>query len=187
MEMQTYPERTSIILVAIIPNKKDLEIARVLGWYRIPIRSAPKIIQVDYLCFYQPASFGAASKWKVETFARMRGSELVQRKDLFKNEQDHPRAKDEYYKIQLGQLMQLPMAIDAGNWRRFTFLYTTGEKIQRAGELKDLVVRDEERNILWRTLRERAKSQNQYHVEIPDDFNLDPAFLRLFTGSSTVQ
>ena len=187
MEKQTYPESSSIILVAIIPNRKDLEIARVLGWYRIPIRSAPKIIQVDYLCFYQPASFGKESKWRVETFASMKGSELVTRRELFKDEPDHPRANDEYYKIQLGQLMQLPQPIFAGNWHRFTFLFTTGEKIRQADELKDLVVRAEERQILWRTLRERAKSQDQYQVELPEDFTLDAGLLSLFTGNHTLQ
>jgi hypothetical protein len=176
------PEPNSIILVAIIPTRKDLEIARVLGWYRIPIRSAPKIIQVDYLCFYQPASFGKDAKWRVETFAAMRGSELVQRRDLFKDEADHPRAAEEYYKIQLGQLMRLPKAIQAGSWQRFTFLYTTGEKIHQAVELKDLVVRDEERNLLWRSLRERALSANTYRTDVPEDFRIDPAYLRLLTG-----
>jgi hypothetical protein len=181
--MQSYPESSSIVLVAIMPTRKDLEIARVLGWYRIPIRTAPKIIHVDYLCFYQPAAFGPEGKWRVETFAAMRGSELVQRKELFKDEVHHPRANDEYYKVQLGPLMMLPNVIQAGVWQRFTFLYTTGEKLQHAEELKDLVVRDEERNTLWRSLREKAQAADGYKAELPDDFHLDAELLRLFTGS----
>ena len=53
--------------------------------------------------------------------------------------------------------------------------------------MKDLVVRDEERQILWRTLRERAKAQNQYQVELPEDFSLDAGFLSLFTREHTLQ
>jgi hypothetical protein len=49
--MQIHP--TSLILVAVLNNPRDLEIARLLGWYRIPLRSAPKVIAVDYLAFYQ--------------------------------------------------------------------------------------------------------------------------------------
>ena len=49
---------TSLILVAVTNNPRDMEIARLLGWYRIPFKSAPKVIAVDYLAFYQPASFG---------------------------------------------------------------------------------------------------------------------------------
>lgn len=180
--MQTMPEASSVILVAIMPNPRDLEIARVLGWYRIPIRSAPKIVQVDYLCFYQPASFGAQAKWRVETFAAMRGSELVQRKDLFKDQANHPRANDEYYKIQLGPLMNLPHCIAAGGWQRFTFLYTTGEKLYQAAELKDLVVRDEERSMLWRTLREKALKADAYRTDIPENFHLDPLALQFLAG-----
>ncbi|MCX6066007.1 MAG: hypothetical protein NT121_09660 [Chloroflexi bacterium] len=44
---------TSLILVCLIPTPRDLEIARLLGWYRIPFRSAPKVVAVDYLAFYQ--------------------------------------------------------------------------------------------------------------------------------------
>ena len=51
----------ALVLVAFIPTPRDLEIARVLGWYRIPLRSAPKVIAVDYLAFYQPASFNGKS------------------------------------------------------------------------------------------------------------------------------
>ncbi len=181
--MQSYPENSSIILVAIMPTRKDLEIARVLGWYRIPIRTAPKIIQVDYLSFYQPASFGASGKWWVETFAAVSGTELVRRKDLFKDEINHPRANDEYYKVQLGPLLMLPKVIRAGSWQRFTFLYTTGERLQQANELKDLVVRDEERNILWRSLREKAMAVHEYKTDLPTDLSLDAEILRLFTGS----
>ena len=28
---------TDLVLVAILKDKRDLEIARVLGWYRIPV------------------------------------------------------------------------------------------------------------------------------------------------------
>ena len=54
----------ALILVAIMPNPRDLEIARLLGWYRIPYRSAPKTISVDYIAFYQTAKFGA-EKWAI--------------------------------------------------------------------------------------------------------------------------
>ncbi len=50
---------SALVLVAIITTRRDLEIARVLGWYRIPLRRAPKVIAVDYLAFYQTAAFGS--------------------------------------------------------------------------------------------------------------------------------
>ena len=59
------PKPTDLILVAFMSTPRDLEIARVLGWYRIPLRTAPKVVSVDYLAFYQPASFGKR-KWLIE-------------------------------------------------------------------------------------------------------------------------
>ena len=49
----------ALILVVVMSNPRDLEISRLLGWYRIPYRSAPKTIGVDYIAFYQTAKFGA--------------------------------------------------------------------------------------------------------------------------------
>ncbi len=53
---------TCLVLVAIIPNQRDLEIARLLGWYRIPLKNAPKVIAVDYLALYQTGSFGTKDR-----------------------------------------------------------------------------------------------------------------------------
>ena len=63
---------TSLILVCLLPSPRDLEIARLLGWYRIPFKSAPKVVAVDYLAFYQPASFGEGSG-QIQYTAQVRG------------------------------------------------------------------------------------------------------------------
>lgn len=177
--MGLYPPSTALILIALMPKTRDLEIARLLGWYRIPLRTAPKVINVDYLAFYQASAFGEEHRWRIETFAEVRGQELTTRADLLRDETDHPRAKEEYYKIQLGPLESLPQPILAGRWRRITFLYTTGEQFCRARTINDLVVRSEEREILWRSLRERALSAGAYTpAELPE-FAVDPALLAL--------
>ncbi len=149
------PQPVDLVLVAFLPTPRDLEIARVLGWYRIPLATAPKVVAVDWLAFYQPAAFGE-HKWRVEWAAPVEGHELVSRGELFRDEPDHPRAHEMYYKIQLGPLARLPRPIAAGRWKRFTFLYTTGERLLAAATLHDLVVEGEERRLLWRALRERA-------------------------------
>ena len=150
-------EPTSLVLVAVVNDPRDLEIARLLGWYRIPLRSAPKVVYVDYLAFYQTGAFGDA-KWQIQTIAPVLGHELTTRGELLRDQPDHPRAREEYYKLQLGPLEQLPKAIPADKWRRITFLYTTGEYLTEANTINDLVVRTEERSILWQALRERAES-----------------------------
>src|SRR5512136_2268423 len=110
---------TSLILVCVLPSPRDLEIARLLGWYRIPFRSAPKVVTVDYLAFYQPGSFGDLSG-RIEWMAPVRGHELATRAELLRDEPDHPRAREEYFKIQIGPLEHLPRPILTESWRRIT-------------------------------------------------------------------
>ncbi len=145
-----------LILVAVVKSPRDLDIARLLGWYRIPLASAPKTLRVDWMAFYQTAAFGG-ERWSVRTLSAVRGYELTRRGELLQDEPDHPRAEEPYYKVQLGPLLSLPRPILARGWRRFTFLYTTGERLLAARELKDLTVPpSQSHDRLWRLLRERG-------------------------------
>jgi hypothetical protein len=173
--MSNFPQDTDIILVAILPNPKDLNIARLLGWYRIPLKSCPKVISVDYLAFYQTGAFGEEERWKIKNIAPVRGHELTTRRELFKDEPDHPRANEEYYKIQLGPIQSLERPIFADRWRRITFFYTTGELLRNAVSMRDLVVSGEERLFLWKSLQERAEKYGNGNQVIDEfkDWNLD--------------
>jgi hypothetical protein len=173
------PESSALVLVAYLPAPRDLEIARLLGWYRIPLRKAPKVVDIDYLAFYQAAAFGSLHRWRIESFAAVQGYEMTTRAELIRDEPDHPRAHEEYYKIQLGPLKRLPEPILAGNWKRITFLYTTGEQLKIARTVRDLMVRDEERDILWKSLRERALHAGSYRPEELPEMAIDPAILAL--------
>jgi hypothetical protein len=177
--MAAYPPDSSIILVAIMPRPRDLEIARLLGWYRIPLRSAPKVVAVEYVAFYQTAAFGAEHRWRIEYYAEVRGHELTTRRELFRDQVNHARAGEEYYKIQVGPVESLPEPVEAGKWRRFTFLYTTGALLRSANQMGDLVVRSEERDVLWRSLRERAMRASQYQAELLPEIPLDPLLLTM--------
>ena len=146
---------TNLILMCALPGLRDLEIARLLGWYRIPFRTSPKVVTVDALAFYQPGRFGE-SGGRIESIVPVSGHELTTRVELLRDEPDHPRAGEEYYKIQLGTLEKLPHPINADKWRRLTFLYTTGEYLLRAKMLNELVVQSDERQLLWQSLRKRA-------------------------------
>jgi len=160
-------DSTSLVLVCLLPSPRDLEIARLLGWYRIPFRTAPKVIAVDTLAFYQPGSFGEGIG-RIEWTAPVRGHELTTRAELLRDEPDHPRSGEEYYKVQLGPLERLPRPVVADKWKRLTFLYTTGEYLLKAQTLNDLVVQSDERQLLWRSLRERAETKQLYKTDLPE-------------------
>jgi hypothetical protein len=172
-------QSTALVLVAVVNNPRDLEIARLLGWYRIPLRTAPKVIAVDYLAFYQTGSFGEG-KWRIQYIAPVRGHELTTRAELLRTEPDHPRAKEEYYKIQLGTLELLDQPILADTWRRITFLYTTGEYLLRAATINDLVIQSDERQLLWQALRERA--EQGYGTQDLPDMDLSEEVLAILLG-----
>jgi len=171
---------TDLILVVFLPTPRDLEIARLLGWYRIPLRTAPKVVAVDYLAFYQPSAFGERGG-EIEFIAEVRGHELTTRGELLKDEANHPRANEEYYKIQLGGLEKLKEPIVANKWKRVTFLYTTGEYLLNAKTLNELVVDGDERQVLWRSLRERAENKQLYKTDLPD-VELPPEVLMALLG-----
>lgn len=176
---------TSLILVCFVPSPRDLEIARLLGWYRVPLRTAPKVVAVDYLAFYQPASFGERGG-KIEFIAEVRGHELTTRGGLLKDEADHPRAKEEYYKIQIGGLEKLKEPVVADKWKRITFLYTTGEYLLNAKTIHDLVVDGDERQVLWMSLRERAENEQLYKTDLPEA-ELPPEVLLALLGIKEVK
>jgi hypothetical protein len=154
-------------------------VARLLGWYRIPLRTAPKVIAVDYLALYQTGAFGD-EKWCIQYIAPVRGHELTTRQELLKTEPDHPRANEEYYKIQIGPLERLGKPIQAETWRRITFLYTTGDYLRRATTINELVVNSDERQLLWQALRERA--EQGYGPSDTPDVNIPEEVLAILLG-----
>jgi hypothetical protein len=167
-------------LVCLLPTPRDLEIARLLGWYRIPFRSAPKVVAVDYLAFYQAGSFGDLGG-RIEYVAPVRGHELTTRRELLRDEPDHPHAGEEYFKLQLGPLERLAKPVLAEKWKRLTFLYTTGEYLLKAATLNDLVVQSDERQLLWQSLRERATQEQLYKTDLPEA-DLPPGVLLALLG-----
>lgn len=175
------PAPTSLILVAVMPSPRDLEIARVLGWYRIPLRSAPKVVSVDFLAFYQTSAFDM-EKWRISFVAPVRGHELTTRGELLRDEADHPHANQEYFKIQIGPLEKLPDPVLADKWRRITFMYTTGHYLMNARTIKDLIVESDERRLLWQALRERASQAGTYQVADLPELELDPDILSGLLG-----
>lgn len=126
------------VLVAIMNNRLDFDIARDESWYRVPVDYAPPgILEAVVLAFYFTRVFGE-DKWSIRWYAPVRGYELARRRDLFPDQREHPRADKLYYKMQLGPLMQLERPIPSLRWRRITFIETTWDRFLAAEEVNDL-------------------------------------------------
>ena len=125
------------VLVAVINNRRDWEIACTDGWYRIPLKHAPGPFQADYLAFYQTKIFGR-ERWAVNYYARVLAWRVVKRRELFPDEPWHPRAEDDYYRVELGPLQRLARPVASRRLRRVTFIATTLGKLLNAQEINDL-------------------------------------------------
>ena len=126
------------VLVAIVNNRRDFEIARDEGWYRVPATHAPQsTTEAAVLAFYFTKKFGD-EKWSIRWYAAVRGHELARRRDLFPGQPNHPRADDAYYKLQLGPLIELELPIYSLRWRRITFIETSWDRFSAAEEVNDL-------------------------------------------------
>ncbi len=128
------------VLVAVMNNRRDFEIAREQGWYRVPTRHAPpSTTEATVLAFYFTRAFGG-EKWAIHWYGPVRGHELVRRRDLFPDEPDHPHADETYYKLQLGPLLKLEHPIPSHRWRRITFIETSWDRFIAAEEVNDLYI-----------------------------------------------
>jgi len=143
------------VLVAIMNNQRDFEIARQEGWYRIPVKHAPRRLGAEYLAFYQTKAFGEEG-WAVNYYAPIRRIHLMQRRDLLPQEADHPRADDWYYRIEIGPLQRLPHPIPSRRLRRITFIPTTLARLLSAQEINDLWLGSEEEERLWEAFKQNG-------------------------------
>ena len=143
------------VLVAVMNSRRDLELARQQGWYRIPLGRAPRQVGGDYLAFYQTAAFGPQEKWAIRYYAQVRRVRIVKRVELLPDEADHPRADDRYFKVEIGPLQELPQPVPSLRLRRITFIPTTLEKLLKAQEINELWMGDGLQERLW-AIRRKA-------------------------------
>jgi len=61
----------SPVLAAILNNVRDFHIARDLYWYRISVKSAPRLTHPRILAFYQTKIFDA-DRWSIRWYAEVR-------------------------------------------------------------------------------------------------------------------
>lgn len=126
------------VLVGVMNNPHDFAVARDAGWYRIPERHAPECTtDAAVLAFYFTTAF-QEERWAIHWYAEVRGYELVQRRDLFPAEADHPRADHHYYKMQIGPLIRRDPPIPSLRWRRISFITSSWDRFTAAEEVNDL-------------------------------------------------
>ena len=142
------------VLVAVVNQARDFEIARREGWYRIPVQRAPSQVGADYLAFYLTGRFPPELRHRVTYYAPIRAYRLARRVTLLPDEADHPRAQESYFKIEIGPLMELERPVVSEKLRRITFISTSLEQLLSAREIRELWHKPSRRETLWRALSE---------------------------------
>jgi very-short-patch-repair endonuclease len=164
--MKDDPQRT--VLVAIMNNKRDFAIAREKHWYRIPVRSAPRNLrelEVRQVAFYFTKVF-EQDAYSVRWAAKVKRLSIVKRKELLPDEILDPRSEDDYFKIELEALEQLPAPIPSRRRRRLVFIQTTPSRLENAQELNDLYHESPLEEELWRAFKsENIPAERQFFID----------------------
>jgi hypothetical protein len=126
------------VLVAVLKEPRDLEIARTQGWYRIPVKRAPRRVGADYLAFYMTGAFPPGERHRILFYAPIHAYRLATRAQLLPQEADHPRTQDLYFRIEIGPLQRLEPPIVSHKLRRITFISTRLDRLLSAREVVEL-------------------------------------------------
>ncbi len=127
------------VLVAILNNRLDFNIAHEQHWYRIPVNSVNKFLKgrwpPQWLAFYQTKVFGPEA-YAVHYYAQVIDIRTVHRQQLFPDEPYNAKSHRRYYQLFLTPLQRLPQPIFSPRLRRIVFIPTTAEKFFSAVEIE---------------------------------------------------
>lgn len=169
------------VLVAILNNRLDFNLAYEQHWYRIPVSNAEKLLKhrwpPQWLAFYQTKVFGQDAH-AVNYFAPVIDIQKVYRHQLFPHQPHNEKSKRQYYKLILQPLQRLPKPIFSRRFRRIVFIPTTAEKFFKAVEINDLYDESPLEDRLWAELKQwQIQAERQELVEVNNhnymlDFNI---------------
>jgi hypothetical protein len=150
MSRYDVPDDAARVLVAVINRPRDLALARDAGWYRVPLAHLPRQFAAEYLALYQTAAFGV-ERWAVRYYAPVLRYRIATRVELLPAEPNHPRAAEQYYRIDIGPLRELPVPVPAARLRRVTFINTSYGQLRRAADIRELFAPPDDRadDDLW--------------------------------------
>ena len=158
------------VLVAIINNLLDFNVARDQHWYRIPIHSAKRMLKdrwpPQWLAFYQTKVFDREA-FAVNYYAQVLAIREVFRWELFPNQPRDERGRRRYYQLILSSLQRLPQPILSARWRRIVFIPTTWQKFMNAVEINDLYDDSPLEDRLWAELKRlEISAERQEFVQV---------------------
>jgi very-short-patch-repair endonuclease len=167
------------VLVAIINNLLDFDIARNQHWYRIPVSSMEKRLKncwpPQWLAFYQTKIF-KEERYSIRYYTKVLSIERKYRWQLFPDEPlNSPKRNKRYHQLWLEPLQQLPQPIFSRRWRFITFIPTTWEKFVNAAEINELYDESPLEDLLWAQLKRlQIPAERQEFIRVGEEnYSLD--------------
>lgn len=169
------------VLVAILNNRLDFNLAYEQHWYRIPVSSKEKLLKQrwppQWLAFYQTKVFGQDAH-AINYFSQVIDIQTAYRHQLFPYQPQSEKSTRQYYKLILQPLQRLPQPIFSRRFRRIVFIPTTAEKFLKAVEINDLYDESPLEDKLWTALKQwQIQAERQELVKVNNrnymlDFNI---------------
>lgn len=160
------------LLIAIINNRLDFNLAREKHWYRIPVSSKEKWLKERWpprwLALYQTKVFGREA-YAINYYAKVLDIRQVFRWELFPNQPRNDKSNRRYYQLFLEPLRRLPNPISSRRRRRIVFIPTTWQKFVNAGEINDLYDESSLEDRLWAVFKRlQIQAERQELVTIQE-------------------
>lgn len=164
-------DNTNTVLIALMNSISDFEIAKTLRWYRIPVKSAPKIVKegkLQIIAFYHTKAF-INEKYSIQYYGVVNKISIVKRIKLFPDEVHNPKTYNDYYKIEFNTIQKLETPIICKRNRRILFIPTSKEKFFNASEINHLFNDSILEDILWnRFIEKKIAVERQFYYKIND-------------------
>ena len=180
-----HPEDT--VLVGVMEQPRDFEIAQKQGWYRIREGQAKKALNFTYVAFFFGRKF-KKEKSAIRYYARITGHELATRAELLPDDCPPKKANQRYYKLQIRDIRPKDPPILNDNLR-FAFIYTTWDRFINATMLKDLYSRDDylvDRVFYALEEKDKLKPSRRWQLENPMQYPSGGAQVRVLCEKGEV-
>lgn len=125
-----------VVLIAVLKNKKDLNILLKKHWYRIPVSNSPRK-KAEYIAFYQPALFGKNGSC-ISYYGKIKNISIFKRKEILPSECGHHKADNNYYKMEVSDIKKLPKPVKNKHKMRISFGFTCLDKLMKAESINQL-------------------------------------------------
>jgi hypothetical protein len=126
------------VLMGVIKSKKDFDILRQEGWYRIPVARIAREPQPDYMAFFLSKQAFGEQYGGIFYYAKFAGQERATRAELLPQDANQNRAGQVYYNIQVTNLQAKDPPIRNSQVRRVSFIYTPWDRFENARKIDDL-------------------------------------------------